>query len=201
VAPSAINMPWINTSYPDTFTITFPITVASGNFNLTTANGTANGCALDYLKISTTAQGTCSITITRAATRNFLADTTTATILFLAFVNSQPTGLVGSGSTIALNGATSLETSTVSPPSITLLSTTTISLSGGATLTITGTGFNGTFIVKFWRNKELSKTSGNTTSFTVSATELQSIGATTGRISVITTAGQSVSVDSLTITP
>jgi hypothetical protein len=68
-------------------------------------------------------------------------------------------------------------------------------------LTITGTGFNGTFIVKFWRNKELSKTSGNTTSFTVSATELQSIGATTGRISVITTAGQAVSVDSLTITP
>jgi hypothetical protein len=35
----------------------------------------------------------------------------------------------------------------------------------------------------------------------VSASELSSIGATTGRVSVITSAGQAVSVDSLTITP
>ncbi len=201
VAPPAINIPWINSNYPDTFTVNFPITSTSGNFRLTTTNGTATGCALDYRKIYTTSQGTCSITITRAATRNFTADTATATIFFLTFVNSMPTGQVGSGSTIALNGATSLETSTVAPPSITSLSTTSISLSGGGTLIITGTGFSGSITVKFWRNKTLSKTSGDTVTISVSASELQSIGATSGRISVITAAGQAVSVDSLTITP
>ena len=201
VAPPAINIPWINTNYPDTFTVNFPITSTSGNFRLTTTNGTATGCALDYRKIYTTSQGTCSITITRAATRNFTADTATATIFFLTFVNSMPTGQVGSGSTIALNGATSLETSTVAPPSITSLSTTSISLSGGGTLIITGTGFSGSITVKFWRNKTLSKTSGDTVTISVSASELQSIGATSGRVSVITAAGQAVSVDSLTITP
>jgi limonene-1,2-epoxide hydrolase len=55
--------------------------------------------------------------------------------------------------------------------------------------------------VKFWRNKTLSKTSGDTVTISVSASELQSIGATSGRVSVITAAGQAVSVDSLTITP
>jgi hypothetical protein len=55
--------------------------------------------------------------------------------------------------------------------------------------------------VKFWRNKSISKSSGDTVTITVTATELQSIGATTGRISVITSLGQAVSLDSLTITP
>ena len=201
IAPPAINIPWINTNYPDTFTITFPITSTSGNFKLTTTDGTASGCALDYRKLYTTSQGTCSITIARAATRNYTADTVTATILFLTFANSQPTGQIGSGAAIALNGATSLETSTVSPPSITSLSTSTISLSAGGTLTITGTGFSGTVTVKFWRNKSISKSSGDTVTITVTATELQSIGATSGRISVSTSLGQAVSVDSLTITP
>jgi hypothetical protein len=201
VAPPAINMPWSNTNYPDTFTITFPITSTSGNFRLTTTNGTASGCALDYRKIYTTSQGTCSVTITRAATRNFTADTATATVFFLAFVTSQPSQQVGGGSSIGLNGVTSLETSTALPPSITSLSTTTISLSGGGTLTITGTGFTGTVTVKFWRNKTISKSSGDTVTISVTANELQSIGATTGRISVITSLGQAVSVDSLTITP
>ena len=201
IAPPAINIPWINTNYPDTFTITFPITSTSGNCKLTTTDGTASGCALDYRKLYTTSQGTCSITIARAATRNYTADTVTATILFLTFANSQPTGQIGSGAAIALNGATSLETSTVSPPSITSLSTSTISLSAGGTLTITGTGFSGTVTVKFWRNKSISKSSGDTVTITVTATELQSIGATSGRISVSTSLGQAVSVDSLTITP
>jgi hypothetical protein len=55
--------------------------------------------------------------------------------------------------------------------------------------------------VKFWRNKSISKSSGDTVTFTVTANELQSIGATTGRISVSTSLGQAVSLDSLTITP
>ena len=201
VTAPPLQIPWINTSYPDTFTVNLSIPAGNGSVSFSTTNGTASGCTLDYRKIYTTSQGTCFITINRAADRNYLSDTVNATILFLAFVNIQPTGQVGSGATIALNGATSLETSTVLPPSITSLSTTTISLSGGGTLVITGTGFTGSVIVKFWRNKSISKSSGDTFTISVSAAELQSIGATSGRISVITDAGQAVSVDSLTITP
>jgi hypothetical protein len=162
-----------------------------------------SGCAISnrYLTASEQKQGFCEVRVVKAGDQNYFAETQTVQLYFMAYINNQPTGQVGSGSTIALNGATSLETSTVQPPSITSLSTLTISLTGGGTLTITGTGFTGTITVKFWRNKTIDKTSGNGTSISVSATELSSIGATTGRVSVITAAGQAVSVDSLTITP
>lgn len=201
VAPATISIPWINTNYPETFTVNFQPTAGNQTIRYSTTNGTASGCVFDYKKIATTSQGTCNITITRAADRNFTADTTTATIFFLTFVNSMPTGQVGSGSTIALNGATSLETSTVQPPSITGLSTLTLSLGAGGTFTITGTGFTGTIIVKFWRNKEISASSGNGTTIDIPVSSIASSGATSGRISVVTAAGQAVSVDSLTITP
>jgi len=201
VAPKAISIPWINTNYPETFTVNFVSNVGNQTIRYSTTNGTASGCALDYKKIYTTSQGTCSITITRAADRNYTADTTTATILFFLFVNSQPTGQVGSGSTIGLNGVTAVETSTVLPPSITRLSTLTISLGAGGTFTITGTGFTGSIEVKFWRNKVIATSSGNGTSIDIPVSSIASAGATSGRISIITSAGQAVSVDSLTITP
>ena len=162
-----------------------------------------SGCAISnrYLTASEQKQGYCEVRVVKAGDQNYFAETQTVQLYFMAYINNQPTGQVGSGSGIGLNGATSLETSTVQPPSITSLSTLTISLSGGGTLTITGTGFTGTVPVKFWRNKTIDKTSGNGTSISVSASELSSIGATTGRVSVITSAGQAVSVDSLTITP
>ena len=201
VAPATISIPWINTNYPETFTVNFQPTAGNQTIRYSTTIRTASGCVCDYKTITTTSQGTCNITITRAADRNFTADTTTATIFFLTFVNSMPTGQVGSGSTIALNGATSLETSTVQPPSITGLSTLTLSLGAGGTFTITGTGFTGTIIVKFWRNKEISASSGNGTTIDIPVSSIASSGATSGRISVITAVGQAVSVDSLTITP
>jgi hypothetical protein len=197
----ALNIPWINTNYPDTFTINFSIPSEAGNFTITTTNGTASGCGLDYRKLYTASQGTCSVTISRAATRNFTADTVTATVFFLAWVNSQPTNQVGNGSTIALNGATSLTIDTTTPPSITGLSTLTLSLSAGGNFTITGTGFNGAITVKFWRNKTVSATSGNGTTIVIPVADIATAGATSGRIAVITAAGQDFSVDSLTITP
>ena len=201
IAPVALNIPWINTTYPDTFTINFSIPTEAGNFTLTTTNGTATGCALDYRKIYTTSQGTCSVTIARSATRNFTADTVTATVFFLAWVNSQPSGQIGSGSTIAINGVTSYSVDTTTPPSITGLSTLTLSLSAGGNFTITGTGFNGSITVKFWRNKTVSATSGNGTSIVIPVSDIANAGATTGRIAVITSAGQDFSIDTLTITP
>jgi hypothetical protein len=162
-----------------------------------------SGCAISnrYLTASEQKPGFCEVRVVKAGDQNYFAETQTVQLYFMAYINNQPTSQVGSGSTIALNGATSLETSTAQPPSITSLSTLTISLTGGGTLTITGTGFTGTVTVKFWRNKTIDKTSGNGTSISVSATELSSIGATSGRVSVITSAGQAVSVDTLTITP
>ena len=201
VAPKPISIPWINANYPETFTVNFISNVGNQTVRYSTTNGTASGCALDYKKIYTTSQGTCSITITRAADRNYTADTTTATILFFLFVNSQPAGQVGSGSTIGLNGVTAVDTSTVQPPSITGLSSLTISLGAGGTLTITGTGFTGSVEVKFWRNKVISASSGNGTSIDIPVSSIASSGATSGRISVSTSSGQAVSVDSLTITP
>jgi hypothetical protein len=162
-----------------------------------------SGCAISnrYLTVSEQKQGFCEVRVVKAGDQNYFAETQTVQLYFMAYINNHPTAQVGSGSTIGLNGATSLETSTVVPPAITSLSTLTISLSGGGTLTITGTGFSGTVTIKFWRNKTIDKTSGNTTTLTVSAAELNSIGATTGRVSVVTSAGQAVSVDTLTITP
>jgi len=102
---------------------------------------------------------------------------------------------------LGLNGATSFETSTAQPPSITALSTLTLSLGAGGNFTITGTGFTGSISVKFWRNKVIDATSGNGTTIVIPVSSISSAGATSGRISVTTAAGQAISVDSLTITP
>jgi hypothetical protein len=202
VAPAPLVIPWINTNYPDTFTVNVSVRAGTGNLSFSTTSGTASGCALDYRKLYTTSQGTCTVTIARAADRNYTADTATATVFFLAFVNSQPTNQVGSGSTIGLNGATSLETSTVAPPAITSLSVLALSLSSGiTTFTINGSGFTGSITVKFWRNKIISATSSNGTTIDIPVSSISAAGATSGRIAVITSAGEAVSVDSLTITP
>jgi hypothetical protein len=202
VAPSSVTIPWINTNYPDTFTINFTSTAGNQTIRYSTTNGTASGCALDYKKIYTTSQGTCFVTITRAGDRNFLPDTITATIFFLAWVNSQPTNQVGSGNTIAINGVTSYSVDTTTPPSITTLSTTLLSLGSGGTFTINGTGFGASGLtVKFWRNKVVTPTGSTATTITFNVSDIGSSGATTGRIAVTTVNGQDFSTDTLTITP
>jgi hypothetical protein len=161
------------------------------------------GCAISnhFLTASEQKQGFCEVRVVKAGDQNYFAETQTVQLYFMAYINNQPTGLVGSGSGIGLNGLTSVETSTVLPPSITLLSTLTLSLSSGGNFTITGTGFTGSISVKFWRNKVIDATSGNGTSIVIPVSSIASAGATSGRISVITAAGQAISVDSLTITP
>ncbi|CAN2210044.1 Concanavalin A-like lectin/glucanases superfamily [Candidatus Nanopelagicaceae bacterium] len=161
------------------------------------------GCAISNRMLSATEQkqGFCEVRVVKAGDQNYFAETETAQLYFMAFVNSQPTNQVGSGSTIGLNGITSVETSTVLPPSITGLSTLTLSKGAGGTFTITGTGFTGSISVKFWRNKVIITTSGSGTSIDIPVLDIANSGATSGRIAVITAAGEAVSVDSLTITP
>jgi hypothetical protein len=202
VAPTPLAIPWINTSYPDTFTLNLYQSAGNQIIKYSTTNGTASGCAFDYKKIYTTGQGTCTITITRAADRNFLPDTTTATIFFLAWVNSQPTNQIGSGNTIAINGVTSYSVDTTTPPSISSLSTTLLSLGSGGTFTINGAGFGASGLtVKFWRNKVVTPTGSTATTITFNVSDIGSSGATTGRVTVITANGQDFSTDTLTITP
>ncbi|MEY4970668.1 MAG: hypothetical protein RLZZ277_899, partial [Actinomycetota bacterium] len=173
-----------------------------------TAGSTALNCRINNKVVSNdtpaTEQKTCNISITKAASRNYKAETLTATIYFMTFVNNQPTGLVGSGSTIALNGQTSLsiaDTATVRAPLVTSV-TSTISRSGGGSITIGGEGFGapGTSVtLKFWRNKLYITTTSSDSSIVVSALAIPS-DATSGPILVITANGEAAT-PSVTITP
>ena len=171
-----------------------------------TAGSTATNCSVSNRILSNSNSATqqfyCNVLITKASSRNYKSESLTASVYFMVYLNSQPSNQAGSGSTIGLNGVTSLETSTVLPPAITSLSVSTLSLSSGiTTFTITGSGFTGTITVKFWRNKIISATSSNGTTIDIPVSSISSAGATSGRIAVITSAGEAVSVDSLTITP
>jgi len=163
--------------------------------------GTATGCTLSGDTLTSTTVGTCNLTATKAQDKNYETATATAFVYFLTYTINQPVATPSTSSEIALSGATSVTLESTAPPSITGLSTLTLSLSGGGTFTITGTGFAGSITVKFWRNKSISATSGNGTTITIPVSSIQSTGATSGRIAVITSAGEAVSVDSLTINP
>ena len=170
-----------------------------------TAGSTGTNCRItDHVlrnDNSATDQKACNISVTKAASRNYKSETVTATIYFMVFSNNQSAAQSGGGPGMALSGATALEISTVLPPSITGLSTLTLSLGAGGNFTITGTGFTGSISVKFWRNKVISATSGNGTTIVIPVSSISSAGATSGRIAVITSAGEAISLDSLTITP
>lgn len=173
-----------------------------------TAGSTAANCRFSNGQLLNdtpkTEQKTCNISITKASSRNYKAETLTATVYFMTFVNNQPTGLVGSGSTIALNGETSLsiaDTATVRAPLVSSV-TSTISRSGGGSITIGGEGFGaaGTSVtLKFWRNKMYITTTSSDSSIVVSALAIPS-DATSGPILVITAHGEA-STPSVTITP
>jgi hypothetical protein len=131
-----------------------------------------------------------------------LPDSVTANILFLAFVISQPSPAPGTGTTIALSGATAITLDPNVAPSITSLSTYTAT-AGSTQLVINGAGFNqadiASITVKFWRNVVAS-------GFTINAGNSQitvtvPAGATTGKVTVTTPNGIAVSELPLTITP
>jgi hypothetical protein len=202
IAQRAQVIPFINTNYPETYTVS--VTEGNGNGAITyaTVNGTASGCAFDYKKLYTTSQGTCTVTVTKAGDRNYLPDSVTANILFLAFVMNQPSPASGSGTTIALSGATAITLDPNAAPSITSLSTYTAT-PGSTQLVINGAGFNqadiASITVKFWRNVVAS-------GFTINAGNSQitvtvPAGATTGKVTVTTPNGIAVSELPLTITP
>jgi hypothetical protein len=169
-----------------------------------TGVSTIPGCSISnhYLSSTTTQQGFCEVRVVKAGNQNYYTETQTVQMYFMLYVIDQPTGQVGSGSTIALNGATSFNVDQTAPPTITGLSATTISLAGLGAFVITGTGFGaGGLVVKFYRNKTLAPASSTATSITFNVADMTSVLGSSGRVTVITNNGQTLSADSVTVNP
>lgn len=157
-----------------------------------TLTGISNvpGCAISnhYLTSTTSIQGFCEVQVVKAASQNYFSESQTVQLYFMAYVNFQPNGQVGSGSTIAINGSTSLtidDTNTVRAPNVTSLSV--LSGSVGTTIHIYGGNFGaGPLTIKFYRNKIATGTVASGSDITVTVPS----GATTGPILVIAANGE-----------
>jgi hypothetical protein len=144
--------------------------------------------------------------VTKAASKNYKAETLTATVYFMLYVNNMPTNQVGGGTTIALNGTNSVWVDSGEAPTITGFA-----MMGYCTpmcsskLEITGTGFDSgsstATIVKFWRNKVVTLGSGSsgayvaTSNLIIISGQLIPSGITEGPIMVVTQYGTAVSAD------
>ena len=173
----------------------------TGAMSYSVSPGTASGCSIIGDTVTTTSEGSCLLTATRAQDQNYETKTATASIYFLNWqLLNSPAPAPGTGSTIALSGATSVTLDPNVAPTISSLSTYTAQ-AGVTSLVITGGGFDSSNLagitVKFWRNVFAS-------GFTVNAQNTQitvtvPAGATTGKVIVTTPNGQAVSEYTLTI--
>ena len=112
---------------------------------------TAGGCALsgaDSSTVTVTSDGTCRIVATKAATNNYLiAISDTGTVTFHLYVTNIPAPRAAEYPTeIVLSGATAMTNNGLAP-TITFTGTD-ISAAPGAPITISGSGFVGTRLVR-----------------------------------------------------
>jgi hypothetical protein len=146
----------INKARQDTLTITSKLAPYNGGtstMKLTTAGGsdtgtvtytivsggTATGCSISSNVLSYRSAGTCRLTATKATTLNYLISySETVTITLSAFVSNQQTQTQLYPTMLPINGANSLETTTVTIPAVTSVTST-----GAGSYTIVGTGFTG----------------------------------------------------------
>jgi hypothetical protein len=184
----------------------FTITLLGGSGDgavteVLTGVSTAPNCAISnhILTSAATSISYCQLSVTKAQSQNYLLESSTVQIYFMTYLPSQPTGVVGSGSGIGLNGATAIIRDANVAPIITGLS-----LSNGAVgsvISITGAGFYfanpSSLSIKFWRNvSALTYTIVSDTSVSVTVPA----GATTGRILITTPNGLAASTI-FTVTP
>jgi hypothetical protein len=145
------------------------------------------GCAINnhYLTAAEQKQGFCEVRVVKAGDQNYYSETQTVQLYFMAFVKNNPTGQVGSGSTIALNGQTSLaidDSSTVRAPRITSF---TIDSMG---LTIFGEGFGSDRVTVIF--ERYVSTTGPTALGGTVITVTTPLGAVSGPVIVITSGGR-----------
>jgi hypothetical protein len=168
----------------------------SVNESLTAFSNNTN-CSLSnhYLSLSSQIQSACEIYVVKAASQNYLSESQTTLVYFMKYDINQPSGLVGSGTTIALNGKTTLtidDTVTAVAPMITGFTLV------GSTLTISGYGFGSVPVtVQFYRYVNVSPSptpynSGQNIQVAVPS------GASTGPVIVITATGMAAT-DEVTI--
>jgi hypothetical protein len=146
----------INAGIQDTLTITSKLGSYNGGtstLKLTTTGGTdtgtvsyaivsggsASGCSISTNVLSFTSAGTCKVVATKAATINYLvAFSDTVTITLSAFISHQPVQTQQYPNQIPINGKNALDTTTVTIPDVTSVTST-----GAGAYTIVGTGFTG----------------------------------------------------------
>lgn len=157
----------INKARQDTLTITSkfaPFNGASSTMKLTTLGGnetgtvtysiapggTAGACSVNSNELTVTSAGTCNLVATKAATLNYLITySDTVTVTFSQFVSNQQTQTQLYPTMLPINGANSLETTTVTVPTISSV-TYQAAYSPAplvfveASYTINGSGFTGT---------------------------------------------------------
>ena len=159
-----------------------------------TGVSTAPNCAISshVLTSSATQISYCQVQFTKATSQNYLSESVTVMIYFMVYIINQPFGLMGYGSTIAINGETSIIRSSGAP------AITGVSSSGDLTypIAITGSGFSGSTAaettVKFWR-----AISVNSPDFIIKSDSLiwskQPVGVSTGKVLVVNANGTAVS--------
>jgi hypothetical protein len=161
-------------------------------------------CAISNhtLTSTTTTQGFCEVRVVKAGSQNYFAETQTVQMYFIAYVASQPNPAPGTGPNISLPGRTDYSVVTTAPPTITGLSTTTISRASTDTFTVTGTGFNaGDLVVIFFHDVTVTPTGVTATKIDLRIADIVNNGAITGRVTVSTANGSFTSRETLTITP
>jgi hypothetical protein len=174
-----------------------------------TGVATAPNCAISnkVLTSSATTTSYCELRVVKAESQNYLLESATVQVYFMAYVFSQPTNQVGSGPGIGLTGATSVALSPNAAPTISAIEYVAAVCINSFCIPehwiIRGSGFGATYnldtVVKFWRNKTATLTTNSNSNHVIDDTSIKiwSLpgGATTGKITVTTANGIAVSVD------
>lgn len=170
----------------------------TGAVTETVTAGTASGCTISGDTLTSTTEGTCFLSATKARDKNYETATATAYVYFLLWVAPANTPAPSSGPGMALSGATAVTLDPNQAPTISSLSVSSGRV--GDTVVITGAGFTASTLqsVKFWRNI-LATVTGTTTNSQI--TVIVPAGATTGKILVTTANGLAITEGSFTVLP
>jgi hypothetical protein len=193
----------VNT-YGATLGLPFTVTILGGSGSgartqTLVAGSTATGCAISGDTMTSTSAGACNLQIKKAYSRNYLTESTTATVFFLLWVINQPAPAVGSGPNIALNGENVVTTDAEQAPTFSSLSVSSGAV--GSSLTINGSGFFYADPTKV--EIKFSRSAIATTYTLVSNSVIQvtvPVGASTSRI-VITTPRGFAATSTFTVVP